>query len=104
MRLGRDGVIAPEAARLIEANSRTPEVVLGDLRAQIAAATRAARAVQSIADEIGADAFIQTTRACLDRGESQVRALIESLPAGPHRGADALDPSPGLPDAMTLTS
>ena len=43
MRLGRDGVIAPEAARLIEANSRTPTVVLGDLRAQIAAAGRKLR-------------------------------------------------------------
>jgi len=104
MRLGRDAKIGDEAARLIEANSRTPAIVLGDLRAQIAAAARAARAVQAIVAEQGADAFIAATRACLDRAEEQIRALIASLPEGPHRGADGLDPTPNLPDVAVEVS
>jgi N-methylhydantoinase B len=100
MRLGRNGVVAPELAGLIEANSRTPAIVLGDLRAQIAAATRAARAIGSIVAEHGAGAFIAASRACLDRAETQIRALLDALPDGPYDGCDGLDPTPGLPDVV----
>jgi len=98
MQLGRAATIGLDAVRLIESNSRTPDTVLGDLRAQVAAAVRAARAVRAIVAEQSAQAFVSATRACLDRGEAQIRALIDGLPRGPHEGSDGLDPAPGLPD------
>lgn len=98
MRLGRDGVVSPEVTRLIAANSRAPATVLGDLHAQIAAATGAARAVRTIVAERGAAAFVAAVGACLDHAEARVRAVLASLPAGPHCGEDGLDPTPGLAD------
>ncbi len=98
MRLGRDGTISADAMRLIAANSRAPDIVLGDLRAQIAAANRAASAVQRIVAEHGVAGFVDAARACIDHGESQIRAFIQSLPDGPYHGFDGLDPTPGLPN------
>jgi N-methylhydantoinase B len=104
LRLGHDASIGADAARLIEANSRTPAIVIGDLNAQIAAATRAAGSIGAIVAEQGAERFIAGTRACLDWGEAQIRALTGRLPAGPHRGVDGLDPAPPLPDVTVKVS
>ncbi|WP_417682639.1 hydantoinase B/oxoprolinase family protein [Roseibium sp.] len=96
-RLARDGKILREAEDLIRLNSRAPDTVLGDIAAQIASAGHAARSLQTIAGELGTQAFIAATHACLDHGEEQIGRLFQSLPPGPYQGVDGLDPTPNLP-------
>lgn len=98
MRLGHGGRISAEAERLIRANSRAPETVLGDLRAQIAAATRAERAIAVIAAERGAAVFLGKVAAAIDRTEAALAELLSRLPEGPHEGRDGLDPVEGVGD------
>ncbi len=96
MRAGREGRLLPEIARLIRCASRTPDIVLGDLAAQIAAGQPAAAGVQAICGELGQAGFSAAVAACLDRTEADIDARLRALPPGPFTGADALDPVPGL--------
>src|SRR5690606_32776715 len=59
MRMGRGGAIGRTARALIIANSRVPPIVLGDLDAQIGAASRAAQALQTLARDAGENYYIQ---------------------------------------------
>lgn len=99
-RLGAGDRIAPAAEGLIAANSRVPEVVLGDLGAQIGAARRAGVALARLAAESGAEGFAQRVEAALDAGERSARAAIAEIPEGRFVATDRLDPTDGLPDAV----
>ncbi|MFD2238084.1 hydantoinase B/oxoprolinase family protein [Aureimonas populi] len=97
MRLARGGRLLPEVEELIGFNSRAPGIVLGDIAAQVAAGVSAARALQTVAAELGEALFLQRSAACLSRSETQARRFLETMPEGPFAGADGLDPTPGLP-------
>lgn len=96
MRLGQGGQIDDGMRRLIAANSRAPDTVLGDIGAQIAAANRAATALGALAGETGAQAFIARGLACRDMAERQIGRVLSALPPGPFDGLDGLDPHPDL--------
>lgn len=96
-RLLEDGQWTAFARDLILLNSRAPEIVLGDIEAQLAAADHAARALADIAMETGPTELIRLCLACLDHGEEQTGRLLASLPSGRFIGQDQLDPTPGLP-------
>lgn len=100
MRLGTGRRMAREAEALIRANSRTPETVLGDLGAQIAAAVQAEAALHRLVGEMGADAFLGGVAQCLDLGEQAARQAIRAMPTGPFFAQEMLDPTPGLPDVV----
>ena len=98
-RLGTRDRIDAGAAALIAANSREPEIVLGDLGAQIGTARRAGNALARIAAETGPETLAARTEAALDTGERDARAAIAAMPPGRFTARDRLDPSDGLPDA-----
>lgn len=104
MRMGADGVIAPEMVRLISVNSRAPGVVLGDLMAQIGAANQAADALGRLLAETGRQPFLDGVAQCLDLGEAAARRVLAALPAGPYAATERLDPMPGLPDVTIRLS
>ncbi len=97
MILGQNGIIDRQMVRLIESNSRAPEIVLGDLMAQIASAGAAAKGMMAMCSEIGAERFIETAATCLEQSENTIAALFDSLPPGPFVGHDGLDPNADLP-------
>ena len=75
---------------LIEANTRQPVEVLGDLRAQIAACTTAERGLTAMLDRYGAD-FPAYVGALHDHAETMMRETIRELPNGTYVGEDFLD-------------
>ncbi|MCC6000436.1 MAG: hydantoinase B/oxoprolinase family protein [Pararhodobacter sp.] len=96
MPLMRAGQPVALAERLIRANSRAPDIVWGDLSAQLAAAGHAAAMLRRLTGEYGAAAFDKACARCLADGEAAARAALCALPAGPHLARDGLDPSPAL--------
>lgn len=104
MILGHNGEIDPQMARLIRSNSRAPDIVLGDLAAQIAAARTAANGIRALCAESGTRDFITQSADCLNRTEQTVSALFDRLPDGPFTGQDGLDPTAGLPPCEVTVS
>jgi N-methylhydantoinase B len=67
---------------LIQANSRTPRIRLGDLRAQVAANRVAQRRFAELAVERGRPVLLTAMRAVLDYGRRRSRAFVAALPDG----------------------
>lgn len=76
---------------IIEANVRTPEVVTGDIRAQLAACLTAKRRLLELIEEYGVDTVLDYTRELLDRAEAATRAKIAEIPNGTYEFEDYLD-------------
>lgn len=76
---------------ILALNSRTPEKVLGDVRALIAGATTAARRVEALIDEHGADRFANGVEAYLSYTEARTRAAVAELPDGQYSASYAID-------------
>jgi N-methylhydantoinase B len=68
--------------RIIEYNSRVPDRVLGDLRAQLAALDQAAAEVQALAEGWGAAAFAAHLADLIDHAEALTRSSLAALPDG----------------------
>ncbi len=76
---------------IIAANTRTPDKVLGDLRAQLAALRVGEQRVQHLAERYGRDVLAEATNEILDRTEAQMRAAIRTIPDGAYTFEDFLD-------------
>ncbi len=77
--------------RVIERNVRVPRMVLGDLRAQLAACHIGERGLQALLARYGLDRFREQARALVDYGERFARAQIATLPDGEYAFEDYLD-------------
>jgi len=76
---------------IIRQNVRIPDVVIGDLNAQVAACTVGARRVQELAERYGADDLMAMFDGLLDRSERMTRQAIAAMPDGIYRYVDYLD-------------
>jgi len=76
---------------VIAANTRTPEKVLGDLRAQRSALRVGEQRLQELAERYGTDTLWASMREIMDRSEATMRAAIAKIPAGEYRFEDFLD-------------
>ena len=74
-----DGLDA-QIMRILAINSRTPDKVLGDVRALIAGTARRGSRLEDLLEEYGAEAFDQGVRDYLDHTEQRTRAALERLP------------------------
>jgi N-methylhydantoinase B len=90
MRLHEAGSPNTALLALIEANTRQPVEVLGDLRAQIAACSTAERALIALLERYGDD-FAAYVSALHDHAEAMMRETIRELPNGIYVGEDYLD-------------
>tara|TARA_B100000676_G_scaffold136057_1_gene134904 strand:+ start:396 stop:2114 length:1719 start_codon:yes stop_codon:yes gene_type:complete len=68
--------------RLIEHNTRVPNTVMGDVRAQLAALITGAGEVEKLIDTYGADELTKYMAALIDYTERLVRNAIRDLPDG----------------------
>jgi N-methylhydantoinase B len=80
-----------EIEALIAANSRTPSVVIGDLRGQVGAARLGERRLVELMDRYGKDTVIESTHALAAYTESRVRQAIASWPDGEAEGECFVD-------------
>ena len=76
---------------LIRANVRTPDVVIGDIRAQLAACLTAKRRLVDMFNEFGVETALAYTQELLDRAEAATRAKIAEIPDGSYSFEDYLD-------------
>lgn len=67
---------------IIRTNSRLPDLVAGDLSAQIAAGTRGAAIVRGLFDRYGADTVQTAIEAAFTEGRARAQAGLKKLPHG----------------------
>jgi N-methylhydantoinase B len=77
--------------RLIRANTRVPDAVLGDIRAMIAAVRKASQCFCDTIDNYGLDVTLGATQEILDQGERMARAAIRHIPNGTYSAEAVLD-------------
>lgn len=92
---------------LIERNVRVPRLVLGDVRALVAACLTGERGYLGLADRYGLDSLAESTDALLDQAERLARTAIAAMPDGTytfldHIDDDGMDPDP-IPIRVTIT-
>jgi N-methylhydantoinase B len=76
---------------LIAINVRIPDVVLGDLQAQVAACGIAERGMNELVARYGADQLERYFDELLDYTEREARRTVRSIPPGTYRFVDYLD-------------
>lgn len=91
VRLVAGGTWVPEILDLICANSRTPRLRRGDLRAQVAANQLAARRVDELALRRGTEVVTAALEAVLDYGRRRSRAVIAGLPDGRYHAGTEIE-------------
>jgi N-methylhydantoinase B len=97
-RLFRRGEPVQELIRLIEANVRVPEAVLGDIRAQRAALHVGTTKLAELHERRGSGMLDAVGEQILRRSEAAVRRELESIPDGTARFVDHVDDyGPGTP-------
>jgi N-methylhydantoinase B len=91
VRLVRAGVWQDDLLELICANSRTPDLRRGDLRAQAAANRLAGVRLTELAARHGASTLLTAFDEVLRYGERRSRALVALLPDGRYEAASELE-------------
>ena len=90
VRLYKQGRLVKDVDQIIAANSRSPDLVVGDLRGQVGATWLGVERVQRLCARWG----VATVRAAIERlfaiTERQVRAVVKTWPDGVYEGESAL--------------
>jgi N-methylhydantoinase B len=76
---------------ILKRNVRLPEVLMGDINAQIAACATGTRRLSELATRHGAAPLMALFEELLDRAERMTRQALSALPEGTYRYADHLD-------------
>ncbi|PZW44754.1 N-methylhydantoinase B [Humitalea rosea] len=87
----RGGVEDAGIATILAANSRTPGMLAGDLAAQWAAVSLAARELAAMAGAMGADAFAAAGQSLLDEARDTLASALDTLPEAEASAEDALE-------------
>ncbi len=90
-RVVRDDEIQDWFEQLVRANSRVPETVLGDVRAQQNANHRGRVLFQDLCAEYGVERVYTYVEEILAQSERQVRESVEEIPDGEYTFDDILD-------------
>ena len=100
MRLMRDDRVVAETVALFRANSRTPEVRSGDLRAQLAGNVTGERRVRELVERYGAAVVREATTKALVDGEARMRAALRAFPDGVADVEDVMEDRAGVPSIV----
>ena len=76
------GVFNDDLERLILANSRQPDLVRGDMHAQMAATQMGAQRIRATCEQFGVTAVTEAFAALLAGAAAELRAAIKALPDG----------------------
>jgi N-methylhydantoinase B len=87
----KGGVVDPELSTLIRSNVRTPDVQMGDLRAQIAANNTGIRRVVELVDLYGVEVLHASMDQIMDYSEQRMRQEISGMPDGVYTGVDYME-------------
>jgi len=84
-------LLTAQVEAFIRANSRLPDLVMGDVAAQVAAGEAAARGLRDLLTREGIDDLAPISRAICERSEASMRRAIAAIPDGVYRAAVDLD-------------
>ena len=76
---------------ILRLNTRIPDIFMGDLNAQIAACSVAARRLGELTSVYGDNQLLAIFEELLDRSETMTRAALHAIPEGTYRYVDWLD-------------
>jgi N-methylhydantoinase B len=85
------GTYNEDLERLILANSRQPELVRGDMHAQMAATRMGAERIQQVCERFGASVVMEAFAALLRGAGEELRAAIRALPDGEATAEGCMD-------------
>jgi N-methylhydantoinase B/oxoprolinase/acetone carboxylase alpha subunit len=91
LKLRDAGVDNDTLVRLLRQNVRIPDTVMGDLNAQVAACTVAARRLGEVAERYGHNQLTAIFDELLLRSETMTRKALRAIPEGVYRSVDYLD-------------
>ncbi|MGE5202024.1 MAG: hydantoinase B/oxoprolinase family protein [Acidobacteriota bacterium] len=91
LKLRDRGVYNETFIQLLRQNVRIPDTVMGDLHAQVAACTVAARRLEEVAERYGHNQLAAIFDELLLRSETMTRKAIQAIPEGIYRCVDHLD-------------
>jgi len=86
VRLADGGRPVEDVERIIRANSRTPELVLGDLRGQVGATRLGTDRVRELCHRYGTDLVLEAVERLFAHTEQRVRSVVRSWPDGTYDG------------------
>ena len=87
VRLYRGFELVREVETILRANSRTPRLVMGDLRGQVGAARLATDRVRWLCAKYGEDTIRPPPPGLLEQTERRIRAAVASWPDGTYLGS-----------------
>lgn len=91
LKLRDAGAMNETLVAIIRQNVRIPDVVMGDINAQLAACRIGARRIAELADRNGHNALTAMFEELLSRSETMTRQALSRIPAGTYRYVDYLD-------------
>jgi N-methylhydantoinase B len=107
VKLIEGGRMNQDLANLIRSNVRTPDVQMGDIRAQVAANNTGARRVSELVGQYGVETLHASMDSVMDQSERRMRQELSAMPDGVYSAVDYLeDILPGGGDvqiAVTVT-
>jgi N-methylhydantoinase B len=102
LKLYREGELNSTVYEFIRANTRVPEKILGDLRAQLISNNVCARGLLRLMDEYGIEDLRELADEIISRTEASLRRKIAQLPSGTYRYAVRLPPIPGCKERVDI--
>ena len=91
VKLVRHGIIDPDIQALIRSNVRTPEIQMGDVRAQIAANVTGARRITELVEQHSIDVLHEAMDRTMDHSEQRMREEISAMPDGVYSAVDYME-------------
>jgi len=86
-----------EIFRMIESNTRFPEMVMGDLESQLAGCLMERDMVLDVVKTFGQKSTLHAVNIFWDRSEEATRKIIRAIPDGIYRANTFLDDDPQIP-------
>jgi N-methylhydantoinase B len=91
VRLVREGRLQEDVLRLYLANMRYPEILEGDLRAQLGAVSRGRERLGELCAEYGSDVAVDYSQRLIEYAHRRMHAEIDAMPDGTYTGERWLD-------------
>lgn len=102
LKLVRGGVMNEDVLAMMRQNVRRPDMLMGDLQAQLASLAVGHGTMQRLATRFGASTIIEVCRRLLDGSERAVRAMIGRIPDGRYSFEDFLDDDGIVPEPIRI--
>jgi N-methylhydantoinase B len=102
LKLLRGGVMNEDLLAMMRQNVRRPDMLWGDLQAQLASLAVGDAAMRRLAGRFGAGTVVEACRRILDGSERAMRAMIGRIPDGRYSFEDFLDDDGILPDPIRI--